>query len=746
MSKSDTTRKRGPAGALRADDAAAAVKPRHRSSLTDRRIKRRKTYDAAASGRDATLIDTESVDPVPCAAAQAEAPSAVKANGCHVDAHVSPATLLPHPSSAPSSNDHGKSEPVSFESVARSWRALVIDEPSGGRGDRRSGGAAADDGARVRRRYDRFMVGDEHFSPDFDMRRILGGVERVHLMLACSTDAPTRSPAVETSLVRMAHGAWLSAAFVERTASAGTSLRRRLCHTLARIYGSFWSHLSRCDATRMPTLLALLGSPPTPVEVLRCLKRHMGLGRHTYDRVKALAVDDPVLASGTVAMLFVRLSGPLASNPMQPLGSIIGIAPRPLPSASSSTQSATGRDAHGAAIEVIDLDRLEITSTDMEHLEREAAAKDGVWMDARAEADKEAQVFVHAVHSAPQQSTTATAPTFLAATVSMTDAATDITTDSSTNRTMSSAAAPARTMASLPVDATRAMPLFGVPTSAAQTIGVASTRSDSVLPLSSLSSTASTVLIDRGRSLMTAPLPARPDARVPPTAAPPVATMMTAGPGALHADRTQFVVLVGAADVLRGAPPTEPSFGTHTGFGGDASECAGLGANLRGDTRFMLAAMPPWTGSTGGKGTNSTGWRWVAWCVWDGRTQKAWQGGDPTGLHIADKAIGAQAGGFARWARAVAADTRTALPADMLLSAAPTECPNARELLEQSAFFLVRLFADQATVLWFHDVLKRAQPRWAAITGRQASALASFVPGTLAPASTAPLFSPPFSL
>ncbi|AVK76744.1 hypothetical protein pmac_cds_56 [Pandoravirus macleodensis] len=183
--------------------------------------------------------------------------------------------------------------------------------------DFQSDGDDGDDAAtEAQRHHNRSLIDERPHPPDFDMRTLIGAVERVHLLRACSAlPGASASPLVETTVVRLAHGAWVRAPYVRSTTPApGRGARAHLCDLLARIYGPFWSHIARADTARQPAIAGRIGNPPTPVEVLRCLRRDFGLSRLEAARIKASAPDDPIGAADTIARIFcglgVGMAGP----------------------------------------------------------------------------------------------------------------------------------------------------------------------------------------------------------------------------------------------------------------------------------------------------------------------------------------------------------------------------------------------------------------------------------------------------
>ncbi|WBR14229.1 hypothetical protein pkur_cds_54 [Pandoravirus kuranda] len=160
------------------------------------------------------------------------------------------------------------------------------------------------------------LIDERPHRPDFDMRTLMGAIERVHLLRACSMlPGTSASPLVETTIVRLAHGAWVRAPYVRETAPApGRGARAHLCDVLSRIYGPFWSHVARADVARQPAIAGRIGNPPTPADVLRCLRRDFGLSRLEAARIKAGAPLDPVGAADAIARAFcalgVEMAGP----------------------------------------------------------------------------------------------------------------------------------------------------------------------------------------------------------------------------------------------------------------------------------------------------------------------------------------------------------------------------------------------------------------------------------------------------
>nr|UDO47285.1 hypothetical protein [Pandoravirus massiliensis] len=173
-----------------------------------------------------------------------------------------------------------------------------------------------DDMLDQRRRHDQSLVDERPHPPDFDMRTVMGAVERVHLLRAClASPGGSVSPLVETTIVRLAHGAWVRAPYVRSVPSMPQrGPRAHLCDLLARIYGPFWSHIARADVVRQPAIAGRIGNPPTPIDVLRCLRRDFGMSRVEAARIKAAAPSDPVAAADTIARAFcglgVGLAGP----------------------------------------------------------------------------------------------------------------------------------------------------------------------------------------------------------------------------------------------------------------------------------------------------------------------------------------------------------------------------------------------------------------------------------------------------
>lgn len=174
----------------------------------------------------------------------------------------------------------------------------------------------SDDAINAQRYYNRSLIDERPHPPDFDMRTLMGAIERVHLLRACSAlPGTSASPLVETTVVRLAHGAWVRAPYVRSiTPTPGRGTRAHLCDLLARIYGPFWSHMARADTARQPAIAGRIGNPPTPVEVLRCLRRDFGLSRLEAARIKASAPADPIGAADTIARIFcglgVGMAGP----------------------------------------------------------------------------------------------------------------------------------------------------------------------------------------------------------------------------------------------------------------------------------------------------------------------------------------------------------------------------------------------------------------------------------------------------
>lgn len=166
------------------------------------------------------------------------------------------------------------------------------------------------------RRHNQSLIDERPHRPDFDMRTLMGAVERLHLLRACSALPDTSgSPLVETTIVRLAHGAWVRAPYVRSTSPApGRGARAHLCDLLARIYGPFWSHMARADIARQPAIAGRIGDPPTPADVLRCLRRDFGLSRLEAARIKTTAPVDPVGAADAIARIFcglgVGMAGP----------------------------------------------------------------------------------------------------------------------------------------------------------------------------------------------------------------------------------------------------------------------------------------------------------------------------------------------------------------------------------------------------------------------------------------------------
>ncbi|AGO81945.1 hypothetical protein pdul_cds_59 [Pandoravirus dulcis] len=177
------------------------------------------------------------------------------------------------------------------------WSALV-----GGGPPAASSNGGGDGGAR--RRHDAWLIDDRPHAPDLDLRTLIGAVERVHLLRACSVNGSTSSPLIETTIARLAHGAWVRGPYVQRTAPPGRASRAHLCDLLVRVYGPFWSHLARAEIMRRPVVAGRVGNPPTPADVLRCLRRDFALNRLTAARIKAAAPDDPAGAADTIARLF----------------------------------------------------------------------------------------------------------------------------------------------------------------------------------------------------------------------------------------------------------------------------------------------------------------------------------------------------------------------------------------------------------------------------------------------------------
>lgn len=165
--------------------------------------------------------------------------------------------------------------------------------------------ASSDGGdAGTRRRHDAWLIDDRAHPPDLDLRTVIGAVERVHLLRACSVNGSTSSPLIETTIARLAHGAWVRGPYVQRTAPPGRTSRAHLCDLLVSVYGPFWSHLARAEIMRRPVVAGRVGNPPTPADVLRCLRRDFALNRLTAARIKAAAPDDPAGAADAIARLF----------------------------------------------------------------------------------------------------------------------------------------------------------------------------------------------------------------------------------------------------------------------------------------------------------------------------------------------------------------------------------------------------------------------------------------------------------
>lgn len=169
--------------------------------------------------------------------------------------------------------------------------------------------ATSSDGgdAGARRRHDAWLIDDRPHAPDLDLRTVIGAVERVHLLRACSVNGSTSSPLIETTIARLAHGAWVRGPHVQKTAPPGRASRAHLCDLLVRVYGPFWSHLARAEIMRRPVVAGRVGNPPTPADVLRCLRRDFALDRLTAARIKAAAPDDPAGAADAIARLFCRV-------------------------------------------------------------------------------------------------------------------------------------------------------------------------------------------------------------------------------------------------------------------------------------------------------------------------------------------------------------------------------------------------------------------------------------------------------
>jgi len=262
------------------------------------------------------------------------------------------------PTSAPALPVDGNAIETSADPTGRQWRALLLTRDNGNddKGDLVNGAK------RARRQYDSGLVGD-HGNGEFDMRALLGGVDRIHLLQACAIpDAVTLSPLIEATIARLVDGAWVQVDYIERTTEPPLTARARLCDILVRIYGSFWSHLARCDAVRMPSVMGCLGNPPTPAQVLRFMKQRMRLAKYAVARVKDTARSDPIGASDTVVALFVRLSAQLTGRSASCLGSIAGPADGPTPQSSPCHPRQTPTTKPTAPAIVIDLDALEITS------------------------------------------------------------------------------------------------------------------------------------------------------------------------------------------------------------------------------------------------------------------------------------------------------------------------------------------------------------------------------------------------
>lgn len=163
----------------------------------------------------------------------------------------------------------------------------------------------------ARRRHDAWLIDDRLHAADLDLRTLVGAVERVHLLRACLVAGSTLSPVIETTLARLAHGAWVHGSYVQKTAPPGRASRAHLCDLLVRVYGPFWSHLARAEIMRQPVVAGRVGNPPNPADVLRCLRRDFGLNKAAAARIKEAAPDDPVGAADTIARIFCHVHADL---------------------------------------------------------------------------------------------------------------------------------------------------------------------------------------------------------------------------------------------------------------------------------------------------------------------------------------------------------------------------------------------------------------------------------------------------
>ncbi|AGO83489.1 hypothetical protein psal_cds_75 [Pandoravirus salinus] len=189
------------------------------------------------------------------------------------------------------------------------WATLV--------GGGRSAASPSESDFDARRRHDAWLIDDQLHAPDLDMRTLVGAVERVHLLRACSVTGSTLSPLIETTIARLAHGAWVRAPYVQRTAPPGRTSRAHLCDVLVRVYGPFWSHLARAEIMRQPVVAGRVGNPPNPADVLRCLRRDLGLNKVAAARIKEAAPDDPVGAADTIARIFCHVHADLDASGAQ---------------------------------------------------------------------------------------------------------------------------------------------------------------------------------------------------------------------------------------------------------------------------------------------------------------------------------------------------------------------------------------------------------------------------------------------